>query len=109
MKHVDPASPDFEALPRNEQAKVYRSLGWTMAALKDEFGVSENTIRIWTIPGEKEKRAASHRAYRATAKGRETRSQWHLTPAGQASHQRKNEKRRAESSLRSQAKQGKAA
>lgn len=66
----DPASPDFVKLPRQQQAVILFSLGWDIAALMDEYGVTRETIRRWTEPEYKARRNASHSRYRKTEHGR---------------------------------------
>jgi transposase len=50
MKHVDPASPEFEVLPPQDRAIIYRQIGWTIEAVADELDVSESTVKRWTSP-----------------------------------------------------------
>jgi DNA-directed RNA polymerase specialized sigma24 family protein len=51
MNHVDPASTDFEALPPQGQAFIYRhQLHWTIESIADEFDVSESTVKRWLSP-----------------------------------------------------------
>lgn len=74
MIHVDPASPSFTKLPRQQQAGILRyQFNWTTRSLADEFGVSETTIRVWTTPGQKDRERERAKAYRNTEKGRQVR------------------------------------
>jgi DNA-directed RNA polymerase specialized sigma24 family protein len=51
MSHVDPASTDFEALPRREQAFIFRHQNrWTIESIADEFDVSTSTVKRWLSP-----------------------------------------------------------
>jgi transposase len=50
MRDVDPASPEFEVLPPQDRAIIYRQIGWTIEAVADELDVSESTVKRWTSP-----------------------------------------------------------
>jgi DNA-directed RNA polymerase specialized sigma24 family protein len=51
MTYTDPASTDFEALPPQEQACIYRhQLRWTIESIADEFDVSTSTVKRWLSP-----------------------------------------------------------
>lgn len=48
MIHVDPAHPAFEQLPRDQQARIlYFNVGWSVAALADEYGVNKRAVQRW--------------------------------------------------------------
>lgn len=65
MIHVDPAHPAFERLPRAQQAQIYhRYYGWTIEALKDEFGVVRDTAMRWINPEHRAMRNARNKAWR---------------------------------------------
>jgi predicted transcriptional regulator len=70
MIHIDPASTEFESLPRQEQAVILHSMGWDIPSLMDEYGMTRETIRRWIDPEYKARRDASHSAYRKTPHGR---------------------------------------
>lgn len=75
IRHVDPASPAFTNLPREEQARIYRyHYGWKVKGLAEEFGVSVAAIDLWTNPGAKEKHKAARRARLKTDEGRQIRN-----------------------------------
>lgn len=50
MIDIDPASPEFEALPHPEQARIYRANGWSFDALASEFDRPKSTVRFWADP-----------------------------------------------------------
>jgi predicted transcriptional regulator len=91
MIHIDPASTEFESLSRQEQARLYRAMGWTVPALADEFGVVDTTIREWTEPNTKERRRAATAKYRASEAGRAARRE-----QGKRRHSRAKAKAEAE-------------
>jgi uncharacterized protein YjcR len=74
MKAFDPASIEFDTLPRERQATILRhEFGWDTKALADEYGVSATTIREWTSPGARERKRAAKHAYLRTDRGRQKR------------------------------------
>ena len=73
MIHIDPASAEFEHLPRHEQARLYRAMGWTVSALMEEFSVARTTIQRWTNPVVRERDVARKAAYRQSAHGQQVR------------------------------------
>jgi hypothetical protein len=76
MIHIDPASAEFETLPREQRAMILRhQFGWSTRALADELGVSQTTILAWTTPGAKERNRARRAAYCKTEIGRKKRNE----------------------------------
>lgn len=48
MIHVDPASSEFEFLPKREQAKIYYfDIGWDEDAIVDELEVEARRLDRW--------------------------------------------------------------
>jgi hypothetical protein len=48
MIRFDPASPDFEALSPDLQARVwYFEIGWDVPAIADELGISTKVVGRW--------------------------------------------------------------
>ncbi len=77
MIRVDPASTEFERLPRQTRAIILLlHFNWSQQALAEEFGVTRTTIRTWTVPGERERRRAAKSAYFKTERGRARRRQY---------------------------------
>lgn len=70
MKHIDPASQEFERLPRKEQARIYRGLGWTLAAIADEFDVAMSTVGRWLNPERAKREGATRAVWRQTERGK---------------------------------------
>ena len=85
MKHVPitPDLPEFTTLPRPEQARIYKALRWTYAAIADELEVSTTTVQNWVRPDIAPRR-------------REKRLAWEKTEAGRAARQRYRERKRAQ-------------
>lgn len=73
---IGPDHPDFENLPRKEQARAYKAARWDIEAIAEELDVSETTVKRWLNP-----------TYERRQK--EYRLQWEKTPAGRA-HRRRN-------------------
>ena len=100
MKHVDPASDEFEALTKVEQARIYHANGWDLPSLMDEFGMTEQTIKIWLNPALYERKkvdtARKNMKFRARHpdKKEEAHRNWLETEQGMAAVARYVEKRR---------------
>lgn len=94
MIHVDPAHPAFERLPREQQARIYHSMGWDIPALAEEFDVARITVRMWVNPEYREREKARLRAYRQTARYKQT--------ASECSRRYRESGRRAEAKARAQ-------
>lgn len=48
MIRVDPASPEFEHLPKQEQARIYYfDIGWSVAAIAEELDEGRKTVGEW--------------------------------------------------------------
>jgi hypothetical protein len=69
MMNIDPASDAFAQLPRYQQAQIYRSLGWSLEAIMDEFEIGRDLARRWTSS----KQYAARQAYN-TANRRKQRA-----------------------------------
>jgi DNA-directed RNA polymerase specialized sigma24 family protein len=62
MNHIDPASPEFEALPPQKQAQIYRhQLRWALDSIADEFDVSVSTVQRWLSPSMAERHRRQER------------------------------------------------
>lgn len=75
MKHIDPASQEFEKLSRPEQARIYYSLGWTRTAIADELEASKSTVGRWLNPEMAKREGMTRAAWRRTERGQEIRKQ----------------------------------
>jgi len=72
MIRVDPASAEFERLPRYKQARVYLAWGWTLDAIADEMGIRRNTASTYVNEAAYAKKREARRLWKHTPHGRET-------------------------------------
>ena len=56
MIHIDPASAEFERIPRYQQARIYLAWGWSLDAIADEMDIKRDTVRIYVNPAVFEKK-----------------------------------------------------
>lgn len=95
MIYVDPASSEFAALPRREQAKVYASLGWDKESLLDEFDVTVETLRRWLSPEVAARVRETNLRYSRSERRKEMQKAWRQSPAGRAWVERRRQRRAA--------------
>lgn len=95
MTCIDPASSEFEALTRREQALIYATyFKWSIKAIAEEFGVSESTAGFWVNPDMYDRYLEQKRARRRTESGRAKEIAYWQSERGRAARDRANEKRR---------------
>lgn len=76
---MTPDHPDFESLPRKEQARIYLNNNWTQESIADEFDVSLTTVKRWTNPKYEQRQKDTHAAWLKTPKGQEIRRRYRKT------------------------------
>lgn len=70
MIHVDPASHRFVALPKYQQARIYRSGGWTLEAIADELDITRQTASFYCTPGRVERHQERKNEFKRSEAGK---------------------------------------
>ena len=91
---IGPDHPDFEKLPRKEQARILHDhYGWTKEALEDEYGVSHTTVKRWLNPEYARRQNEKHVAWMKTPKGQAVKKRYLESEKGKAAHRKYNRER----------------